>query len=351
MASRIRASAACALAVGGFAIAPHLHGAASQSNQQTFREHVDVARVLIDARVVDDSGQPITGLTAAQFSVRIAGKPAHVDTVDWVSAGVPRDEPLSATGAGTPLMPRGRWIVFLFQRAHDLSDATGLMRVRDDLAAFADVVTRDDHVAILSFDSTLHYWLDFTNDVEGIRRVLRHDILVQSPPPIVVSAPPSLAGRLTAETAQSTYTIEKSLQLLGEALDPLPGAKSIVMLGHGMGTWVPRFGIVQLGSDYSEAFAALQKARVSVFCIDITKADYHPRQEGLQQIAQDTGGYYMQSHIFTRSIFERLGGALAGYYTLSIVAPQGAKGEQQIDIKLIGRKGNVVSKRAYLAEP
>jgi hypothetical protein len=37
--------------------------ASAQNDQKTFQERVDVPRVLVDLRVLDDSGQPIAGLT------------------------------------------------------------------------------------------------------------------------------------------------------------------------------------------------------------------------------------------------------------------------------------------------
>ena len=48
------------------------------SAQQTPRyvERVDVARVIVDARVLDDGGSPITGLTAEDFKVTIDGSSA-----------------------------------------------------------------------------------------------------------------------------------------------------------------------------------------------------------------------------------------------------------------------------------
>ncbi len=213
------------------------------------------------------------------------------------------------------------------------------MRVQRDLAAFANIVASEDRVAVVSFDTYLHLWVDFTNDVTRIRRVLQHDIVVSSPPRVEPSALPSLRARLSPEVARSSDTIEKAFRALGDALEPLPGTKSIIVLGYAMGTWVPGTGIVHMANDYADAFAALQKARISVFCIDLTRADYHPREEGLRTTADDTGGFYMQSHIFTAAIFDRLAGVLAGYYALLVVPPDVNKGERQIDVRLVHRRG------------
>ncbi len=127
---------------------------------------------------MDDSGTPIGGLNAADFAVKIDGKPALVDTVEWVSGDSrPTGETQSQEVQTTTVKENGRWIVFLYQKHTDLSDVEGVMRLRRDFAAFANLVTAADHVAILSFDTSLHVWLDFTNDVRRVRRVIEHDIL------------------------------------------------------------------------------------------------------------------------------------------------------------------------------
>jgi VWFA-related protein len=319
--------------------------------QQTYQERVNVSRVVVDARVVDDAGKPIKGLSAADFEAKINGKSAAVDSIDWVPSE--RDDRTLSTSPMLPVItpfPRGRAMVFLYQKKTDLSEVGGLMRVQRDLAAFANIVAPDDRVAVVSFDTHLHLWVDFTNDVTRIRRVLQHDIVVGSPPQVEPGGLPSLRARLSPEVERSSDTIEKAFRVLGDALEPLPGMKSIIVLGYAMGTWAPRLGTVHMANDYPDAFAALQKARISVFCIDLTRADYHPREEGLRMIADDTGGFYMQSHIFSAAIFDRLAGALAGYYALLVVPPDVKKGERQIDVRLVHRRGTVFAKRRYVDE-
>jgi hypothetical protein len=286
--------------------------------------------------------------------VRIDGRPAAVDSVEWVSDGSPavRDTPsleVRKIEANRKANQDGRWMVFLYQKHTDLSDVEGVMRLRRDFAVFSKIVAAGDHVAILSFDTRLRLWLDFTNDVERIRRVIEHDILVGSPPPIPASAAPSVAAVLSREVMDATYTIEESLRLLGDLLNPLPGAKSIIVLGFGMGTWIPAFGVVQMDNDYTETVYSLLEARVSVFCVDVTKADYHPREEGLRIVADQTGGLYLNSHIFTAAVFDRIAGALAGYYVLLVAPPDGPKGERHVEITLPRQRGTVMGKHAYLA--
>jgi len=331
--------------------------ASAQSDQKTFQERVDVPRVLVDLRVLDDSGQPIAGLTKADFAVTIDGKPAAIDTADWVAPHVnapAQTQPAAAESQPRSISPQsvpgGRWIVLLYQKHQDLSDVEGMMRLRNDFATFASIISEKDHVAVLSFDTSLHLWLDFTSDGPRIRGVLDHEIFVGSPPPIQPGPFPSLAASVPSDIATRTYSIEKSLQRLGDALTPLPGAKTIVVLGYGMGTWLPGIRMVQMPAEYEETLLSLQRARVSVFSIDVTKADYHPREEGLRLIAADTGGFYMNTHIFTTVALNRVAGALAGYYVLFVVPPDAQKGERRIEVRLPRRKGTILSRRAYLAQ-
>ena len=58
----------------------------SAAQPQPFIERVDVARVVIDVRVVDDDGQPIPGLTPENFEVRIDEEPVRVETALWVGS-------------------------------------------------------------------------------------------------------------------------------------------------------------------------------------------------------------------------------------------------------------------------
>ena len=53
-----------------------------------FTEKVDVARILLDVRVIDPRGRPLLGLQPADFEVRIDGKAARVESVQHVTGAV-----------------------------------------------------------------------------------------------------------------------------------------------------------------------------------------------------------------------------------------------------------------------
>ena len=58
-----------------------------------FTEQVQVTRILIDARVINDGGTPVLDLGSDDFEVKIGGKLAPIESVSWVSGhiGTPED--------------------------------------------------------------------------------------------------------------------------------------------------------------------------------------------------------------------------------------------------------------------
>src|SRR5262245_15803261 len=79
-------------------------GIAAQQETPRFAERVDVARIVLDVRVLTDRGDSLTGLTADDFRVTIDGKTAVVETATWVggnnaSDGIPDGAPAAPTPA------------------------------------------------------------------------------------------------------------------------------------------------------------------------------------------------------------------------------------------------------------
>ena len=327
--------------------------AAQQKPSERYTERVDVERVLVDVRVLDDDGSAVTGLAADDFHVKIGGKPVAIESAMWVggaktdangaAAAAPVEHDLTAD-APAP----GRLIVFLFQKDLEPSRLTGLMRMLIESRNFLDELTPRDRIAVLSFDYRLRIWLDFTNEREAVRRVLQNEILFRNPQPVRPAAGVSLAGRLDPETASKTYTIERALHQIADALHDLPGSKSIVLVGHGFGRlgWTG----VRMEHGYEQARDALMAARTSVFSLDVTNADYHSLEAGLQIVSRETGGFFARTHLFTAQAMNRLSGVLAGYYVLVLQQPDVSVGTHRIDVSLARRQGAVLARESYVRQ-
>jgi hypothetical protein len=210
-----------------------------------------------------------------------------------------------------------------------------------------------DRIALLSFDSRLRVWTDFTNDVEHVRSFLQKDLLMRFPPPVIASEGPSLLARLDIDSRARTADFEKSLQMIGEALEPLPGAKSVVLLGYGFGRFDPSTWGATMTPAYDDARMALQQARASVFSLNVTQANFNSLQAGLQNVSAATGGFYASTYELPALAMQRVVQALQGYYVLFVEKPRRAgaaakPGEHRIDVRLAARNGSVFARSRYV---
>jgi VWFA-related protein len=322
-------------------------GAAGQDPPR-FTEKVDVARILLDVRVIDPRGRPLPGLEPADFEVRIDGRIARVESVQHVT-GEPVAAPETRPTAETrPLQQatHGRLVVFLFQKSLHRSRIPGLMLMLRELRRSLETFSSLDQVAVLRFDSRLQLLLDFTQDRGLLSRAFEHDVLFGAANDPGEARAPSLRPALDRERVKPSYSMERSLLRIAEALAPLPGPKSVVVVGHGFGR-LSSMGVT-LDPDYDRAREALQGARASVFCLDVTNADYHSLETGLKVVAADTGGLYQRTHVFSRAALDRVVAALEGQYVLFVEPPAVRPGSHRLDVRLKGRDGVVLAPSAYV---
>ena len=313
-----------------------------------FAERVEVARILLDARVLDRAGLPVLGLSADDFTVDIGGNLAPVESVSWVSghAGTAEDAITHSADSWSGPLPQGRLVVFFIQKDMERGRIRGLVRLLVELRKFLDTFTPDDRVAVLSFDTYLKVWSDFTNDFDHVRALLKDGVLFQGPGPVQSGPSPSLLAHLDLSRARRTYSVESALRLVGEALKPLPGSKAIVLVGHGFG-FLTRDGVLMVNR-YDDTSKMLQAARASVFSLDITDADFHALEVGLQNVSDETGGFFARTNVFTARPLRRLEGALAGHYVLFVERPNLSPGEHRVRVRLTRAKGTVLARTTFV---
>jgi hypothetical protein len=159
---------------------------------------------------------------------------------------------------------------------------------------------------------------------------------------------PSLARNFDFRAAKRAVTPERALELIANALQPIPGGKSMLYFGWGLGTIGGVTGPVASETrEYAAALPALARARVNIFTLDVTDADYHTLEVRLQQVSDETGGSYQKTHVFPGLAMDRVRRALAGRYVLVFVKPPGRRGVHTIDVALAGRKGEVFARNYY----
>ena len=105
----------------------------------------------------------------------------------------------------------------------------------------------------------------------------------------------------------------------------------------------------QMTPDYKPAVKALSDARISVFVLDVTSADYHSLEVGLQSVAAATGGTYASTFRLPNVATDRIARAISGWYVLTF--DRGAlEGMEpgRAHIKLKGRRGEVLARPVAL---
>ena len=317
------------------------------------REEARVELVVVDAYVTDRGGDPIPDLTPADFHVRVDGKRVPLESVDWVPADLPEipiEGTLSETPAGRPftLAGPGRLIVFFFQADFEPSRLVGLVRMGLQARRFLDDLLPTDRVAVVSYDSHLKLRQDFTNDHQKIRDALFDAIRTGEQVPIETAYFPSIAEHFDFGAAKDAATPERGLFVLARALAPIPGGKTMLFFGWGLGTVG---GIVGPNlterRDFGNALRALAAARTNIFTLDVTDADYHSLETHLQNLSDLTGGTYQKTHLFPNLAMDRVRRAISGRYVLVFKSPPGPRGYHEVEVRLTNRKGEVNARRYY----
>jgi len=315
-----------------------------------YDEIVTVSRILVDVRVTMANGEAVADLTPADFNVTLDGRAVTVASARWVDeqkdAGyVAAPAPAGASSEWiAPLVPvPGRLFVFFVQTdfTRDYTRTRGQMKFRRYAEEIIEGFAPEDRIAVLSFDSHLKFRRDFTTDKESVIEAIRESIRIDDPARPQPADEAALGPRLTRAALRRATTSEKALRLIGEALEPIPGPKTLVLIGWGLGHRVRGGTAVAMDREWPEAHRALDAARVSIFALDITEADSHDLSWGMKNAAELTGGFYASTYNFPRAAVDRLRRTLSGYYMLELRRPADLPGgSYTVDIS-VKRRGSM----------
>ena len=309
--------------------------------QETYMDVIDVTLQTVRVRVVDRRGNPLLDLKPEELRVMVGGEPVAIDAMDWHSNGsenrtaeeVSQDFSGESTRnthldslprlAEPPPEPPGRLFVLFVQIGHhmvvSLEEAyiTGHLKVLPHISRWVESLEPEDHVAIVSFDSRMEPWLDFTLDRELTIKTLKRSIGFGNPElRRNAGTGPSLFAHLDIEAARRATSAEEALLLLARALRPLEGPKDIVFIGWAAGRFVMGSGVHMTG-DFPQAIHELNQAEASVFVLDVMQGG-HPLAAGLVTLAANTGGTYSSTYEFLPRKVKALARTLSGYYVLSL---------------------------------
>jgi VWFA-related protein len=344
---RVRRARALALLLA----AATLPAAAQEpSRKGSVTAEATVEKVLVDAYVVGPHGGALVGLGPGDFVLKVGGVEVPVGDVEFIPASrseLPAKAPGEAREPGTPEFPEGRLVVLFCQADFGRYRTKGLMRMTNELGVFLDRFLPTDRVAVLSYDSHLKLRLDFTNDRVAIRRALYESLKIGGAPEPAPSSPfPSLGEHFDVKAARDASSIEKGLYVTAKALEKIPGGKVMFFLGWGLGVnRQPREGLW-----YARAVNALQQARVNVFSMDVTDADWHTLEGTLEHVAEMTGGTYAKTHVFSAQALELAFRAIEGRYVVVFDRPEGPRGRHALELALRTKKGQVLA-RPFFDDP
>lgn len=318
----------------------------------TVQETVEVARIIIDAHV-NDASHVITDLRPEDFRVRVDGKDAKIESVEWVSE-LPLEEVTTDLNTGDvereTINPPGRLFVCFVQTDFGRNGPRilGEMIVIAKFHEFVEMLQPDDRVAILSFDSHLKLRLDFTSDRQKLEKVFPTVLLIDEPAPDESDESPSLGELLDEEEMRNTATSEKALILVARALGQISGPKTMVLFGWGLGE-TQGGHITPLMKRGAAEFAA---ARVTIYALNFGLGGQLSR--GLIQMAGDTGGFYHAVGDDSRVIDKFAEGMrvdLQGHYEIEVRNPApGVPGTlHNIEVN-VTRRGAIVRAKKTVVE-
>jgi VWFA-related protein len=348
--------AACLL-LGVLLLSPLQAGVAQElpPEDPPFEDEITVAISTVVLRVVDTWGRPILGLQPEDFRVRLGKKDVPVVGLDWVTAENPEipapsepertgGTPEVIEGAPVPVPAPNRLFVFFVQTDLEKTRISGQLRLRRHTRELLDTLHPSDRVAVVSYDSRFKLWQDFTADREAVHAAVDVAMLWSPEREVAPGDPVSLAAHVDPAEARKAASTARAWQLLAQALKPLPGEKTVIYLGWSF----DRFD--NDGSPlYGSAIQALRDAKASVFVLDVTSADYHDLEIGLQNMAVDTGGMYLRTFRLPQLATQTLAQTISGYYVLSFDPSSlgGERGPLQIDLPN-NRQGIVLARPAAL---
>jgi VWFA-related protein len=325
------------------------------------QERVTVDRVVVTGRVIDRFANPVPGLAADDFRLRVDGRETPIESVEWIpgeqrpprsavetttgqalEAGPPPK--ISAAGQQAPAAP-SRTIVMLFQWEIAGQKDTGFVRMMRQAERFVDSADPTDRFAVLGYGSSLRLLQDLTTDHGAVRDAIEAIRSLGFRGRATTADAPALSASITG--CGSTGSIQKAIICVGNSLQAFPGSKTLLFFGWSIGR---RRGPER--AEYPKMIEAIAKARTSVWVLDASDGK-HTLAEGIARLAFDTGGLYNGGCIYETMYYADLirlnvhRAVEGGTYEIVFRNPAAGRGWHEVDIELINRSGTPLFQRWY----
>jgi len=266
-----------------------------QTNQQgTFLLRSQTNEVLVDVRVTDKRGQPVSGLTKENFRILKDGMPQTISSFSFedvehlATAGSENGPPAVINLAKLPpdtnpakLVQDHRLLVLFFDMSSmQMDDLMRALNAADDFVHTR--MTPADLVAVVTYTSVLNVNQDFTNDRDVLEKTI-HSLHVGESTSLADSGTTGDAGTTNSsgeevvsqdvsaaftpdETEFNIFNTDQKLaavESLSKMLKDIPGRKSVIHFSSGVQkTGVDNDTQLQATTD------AANKADVSLYTVD-----------------------------------------------------------------------------------
>ena len=255
-------------------------GIAALAAGQTFRFRAAATRVIVDVLVLDNDGNPVSGLTAGDFELFEDDEPqrvASLDVVDWqryeLGEAVPVDTPAApdpepaAAGNASP-----RRFVLVFNRRG--ADPVNLRRAKRGLEEFViEHMVDGDETMILEFAHTIRVLQEFYSGKEqtlaNVRRIVPGTY--QSPVGPEIDARDSYEMLFALADALESVEGRKIVVFLSMSLQTFADPRQVV--GEIAGTEVDQFPgrkALDMTRSLREAILQLNHANATLYTVNLT---------------------------------------------------------------------------------
>ena len=382
-------------------------GRAAQDTQPRFRARVDL--LTVDVAAVDSRGRPVEDLRARDFTVKVDGKVRPVVSAELVKVergtAAPAVRPLDALITTNQSSQNARRIVVAVdQTLITPGSLTPLLRTASE---FVDRLMPSDYAAFIGFPEPGPR-VDFTTDKGMVRKAMQNTAIGQpskidagrfdislyeaftitgSEGPqnssVVPGGPPPgptmqrvmerncegvpfcqqqiyNESRTIVATAQQDATISlRGLEALLKDLVPLDGPKSMVVFSAGIVNDDPTV------LDEIAHLAAQARTTINVIAVERqrevvvrsvagappppTVLDRQLEMNGLELIADRTGGTRFRGIASGADIFERLESELSAWYVVAVERQPNDPERQRVEVDVRRKSVSVKSNKTILA--
>src|SRR3954469_23321493 len=364
----------------------------------SFQSSVEVTS--LDVTVVDDKGKPLSGLTPADFNVRVDGNNRRVVSAEWVPLSAP------AADANVPPPPDGystnesstggRLIVMAIDQPNIRFG--GAMAINKAANAFVDRLGPADRVAVAGFGPGAPS-TTFTADRARIKRAisrmvgqrqatrsvdLGHNIALVEAQAIEKGDRATLDSVQTRECASagnspaaqdmcrgqvemeahslasdSSRDADQTIQTLRDlfaGLRAIDAPKTLILISEGF-VLTDEPMIFELGTMAAEARTCLYALKLDNQLFDLPDArppvnpfaDRQARAEGLEVLAAAARGTLFTVTGTGDALFERMESELSGYYLLGVESDARDKDGKSHSVRIdVPRRGAIVRSRRHL---